>query len=112
MWDYGTFAFELQDKSWENQEKTFYSYSKYLSRDYVKIFKSPLENFQMVSTLYWYSEIQIFLACGQIFESVIQLVQEKSKNINIAQCIANSICKVARKLELHWTSQILNEKQD
>ena len=26
---------------------------------------------------------------------------------NIARCIANSICLVARKLELHWTSQIL-----
>ena len=31
---------------------------------------------------------------------------------NIARCIANSICPVARKLESHCTSQILNEEQD
>ena len=30
-------------------------------------------------------------------------------NINIALCIANSICQVARKLESHCPSQILNE---
>ena len=31
---------------------------------------------------------------------------------NIAQCIGNYICLVARKLESHCTSQILNEYQD
>ena len=29
--------------------------------------------------------------------------------INIARCIANSICQVACKLELHCTLQILNK---
>ena len=36
----------------------------------------------------------------------------RGKFINIAQCIANSICLAARKLESHCKSQILNEQQD
>ena len=40
---------------------------------------------------------------------LIGLIFDASLKLNIARCIANSICLVARKLESHCTSQILNE---
>ena len=47
---------------------------------------------------------------------VVQTVQICNRGppfgFNIARCIADSIFLVARKLELHCTSQILNEVQD
>ena len=60
-----------------------------------KIFKSrPCENFEK-STREFSNGLDfilifrnnIFLACGQIFESVIQLVQEKDKNIKVFSII-------------------------
>ena len=41
--------------------------------------------------------------------SFYKLYSIDAKMINIARCIANSICQVACKLESHCTLQILNE---
>ena len=51
----------------------------------------------------------LFMIQNVIGPNIFFTQKNLKKNRNIARCIGNSICLVARKLELHCTSQILNE---
>ena len=63
----------------------------------------------------WIGTIQEDSSTWMVFRHLIYVCieyPESAKWFNLARCIANSICQVPHKLELHCTSQILNEYQD